>query len=552
MAEFDFDNFIQSLETVCHNIKNGIEAKANEKAVDGEIIGTGRSDYTQDVTGYSLYKDGKQFVLYDVPGIEGNESAYEEIIRKAINKAHVVFYVNSDTKKVEPKTAEKIKKYLRNDTDVYSVINVHLPPKAKRVAEIDGTYQEELNKAYKKDEKSIKPQTEETLKKVLGKNFQSGILINGLQAFSASAFDRGIEFSTIIQDTEDKNLRSNQKKFFTEYSDDVDSMQKESNIDSITKIIDDHAGNFQEFIIESNKKKLIARLNDSYEKISNLKNDSIKIGGKFIDAYKEIKQSVSRAESNFTSFMKRGYIENAVQNVINSELGKMYDLIDRHEGKLKEGDYQHFFDSRKEKMQNAIQNNLKEGYEEAEKEFASAIEEAQNRFGTDIANLAKFASVHFPAIQNMDFKKIAMEMKFTGKDFGGALLTVGGLAYSGFLVGSIFPGIGNIIGAVIGAIAGVVFAIVDIFMNKAKKIAKAKAQAKGIFDNMADNIIEELEKNFQFEKYVGNVKEVSSNIQNFCDTEIQKFEMLEKNLNKLVKYINTKKTKLMELKYGTL
>ena len=145
-----------------------------------------------------------------------------------------------------------------------------------------------------------------------------------------------------------------------------------------------------------------------------------------------------------------------------------------------------------------------------------------------------------------------MEMKFTGKDFGGALLTVGGLAYSGFLVGSFFPGIGNIIGAVIGAIAGVVFAIVDIFMSKAKKIAKAKAQAKGIFDNMADNIIEELEKNFQFEKYVGNVKEVSSNIQNFCDTEIQKFEMLEKNLNKLVKYINTKKTKLMELKYGTL
>ena len=552
MKEFDFDNFSKSLEEVFHNIKHGIEAKANEKAVDGEIIGTGRSDYTQDVTGYTLYKDGKQFVLYDVPGIEGNESAYEDIIRKAVNKAHIVFYVNSDTKKVEPKTAEKIKKYLRNDTDVYSVINVHLPPKAQRVAEIDGTYQDEIAEAFKKDEQSIKPQTEETLKTVLGKNFRSGILINGLQAFSASAFDRGIKFSTIIQDTEDKNLRSNQKKFFAEYSDDVDSMQKESNIDSITKIIDDHAGNFQEFIIESNKKKLIARLNDSYEKISNLKNDSIKFVGKFIDAYTEIKESVSKAESNFTSFMKRGYIENAVQNVINTELGKMYELIEAYEGKLSEGDYQHFFDSRKEEMENAIQNNLKEGYEEAVTDFKSSIEEAQNRFGTDIANLAKFASVHFPAIQNMDFKKISMEMKFSGKDFGGALLKVGGLAYSGFLVGSIFPGIGNVIGAVIGTLTGLLFAVVDFLMGKARKIAKAKAQAKGIFDNIADNIIEELEKSFQFDKYIEDIKKVSSNIQNFCDTEIKKFEMLEKNLNKLVKYINTKKTNLMELKYGTL
>lgn len=545
MEEFDFDNYIESIETVCSKVKQGIEAKTDEKSVDGEIIGTGRSDYTQDVTGYSLYKDGKQFVLYDVPGIEGNESAYEEIIHKAVNKAHIVFYVNSDTKKVEPKTAEKIKKYLRNDTDVYSVINVHLPPKAKRVVEIDGTYQDELKAAYKKDEKNIKPQTEETLKNVLGKNFQSGILVNGLQAFSASAFDNGLKFSTIVPDTEDKNLRATQKKFFSEYSDDVDAMCKDSNIKGITEIINNHTENPQEFIVESNKKKLIARLNDFYEKISRLKNDSIKFGGKFIDAYNEIKKTVSNAESYFVSYMERGYIENAVQEVVNSELEKMYDLIEKNEGKLKKDDYQYFFDNRKKEMETAIQNNLKEGYEDAVEEFKTAIEEAQNRFGKDIANLAKFASVHFPAIQNMDFKKIAMEMKFTGKDFGGAFVKVGSLALSGFFVG-------NIIGAVIGAIAGVVFAIVDIFMGKAKKIAKAKAQAKGIFDNLADNIIEKLEKSFEFDKYVGNITEISSNIQSFCDAEIAKFELLEKNLNKLVKYISTKKSKLMELKYGTL
>lgn len=552
MKKFQFENYIETFGNVCNIVKKGIEAKAYEGAVDGGIIGTGRSDYTQDVTGYSLYKDGKQFVLYDVPGIEGNESAFEEIICKAVNKAHLVFYVNSDTKKVEPKTAEKIKKYLRNDTDVYSVINVHLPPKAKRVAEIDGTYQEELKAAYEKDDKSIKPQTEETLKNILGKNFKSGILLNGLQAFSASAFDKGIKISTIIPDTEDKNLRTNQEKFFSEYSDDVDAMYKESNIKSITEIINSHTENFQEFIIESNKKKLIARLNDSYEKISNLKNDSIKMGGKFIDAYKEIKNSVSKAESDFVSYMKRGYIENAVQEVIRSELEKMYDLIENSEGKLSGSDYENFFESRKNEMETAIQNNLKEGYEEAVEGFKSAIEEAQNRFGKDIANLAKFAAVQFPAMQDMDFNKIALEMNFTGKDFASAALKVGSLAFSGFAVGSLFPGIGNIIGAVVGGLLGLGFVIADFFMGKAKRIAKAKAKAKEIFDDVALDIIEELEKDFQFEEYVENIKKISSNIQAFCDAEISKFDLLEKNLNKLVKYISTKQINIMELKNGTL
>lgn len=552
MEEFDFDNYIDSIETVCSKVNQGIEAKTNEKSVDGDIIGTGRSDYTQDVTGYSLYKDGKQFVLYDVPGIEGNESDYEEIIRKAVNKAHIVFYVNSDTKKVEPKTAEKIKKYLRNDTDVYSVINVHLPPKAKRVVEIDGTYQDELKAAYKKDEKNIKPQTEETLKNVLGKNFQSGILMNGLQAFSASAFDNGLKFSTIIPDTEDKNLCATQKKFFSEYSDDVDAMCKDSNIKCITEIINNHTENFQEFIVESNKKKLIARLNDSYEKISKLKNDSIKFGGKFIDAYNEIKQTVSNAESYFVSYMERGYIENAVQEVKNDELLKMYDLIEKNEGKLKKGDYQHFFDSRKKEMENAFQNNLKKGYEDAVEEFKSKIEEAQNRFGKDIASLAKFVSINFPAIQGIDFDKIVKEFKLNSKDFGGALFKVSNLTLSGFSIGNMFPGIGNIVGTVIGFVSGLVFAIASLFMGKDKRIAKAREKAEEIYENMADKIIDELKKNFQVKKYVGNIREVSSSIQVYCDAEIAKFDLLEKNLNKLEKYIRTKKSKLMELKYGTL
>jgi len=552
MNRFNLDKYLEFLEKVQSNVKNCITIKANEKSVDGAIIGTGRSDYTQDVTGYTLYKNNKPFVLYDVPGIEGNEAAYEEIIHKAVNKAHIVFYVNSNTKKIEPKTAEKIKKYLRNDTDVYSVINVHLPPKAKRVPEIDGTYQDELKAAYQKDEKTIKKQTEETLQAILGNNFKSGILVNGLLAFSANAFDINLGFSTIISDTEDKNLCSNQKKFMLEYTNNFDQMKQESNIAKITKIIDEHADNFHEFIIESNKKKLITRLNDAYEKISNLKNDSIKFCGKVIGSYNEIKDSVSNAENHFVAFLRRGYIEDSVQEVITYELEELYNLIEKKEGKLRKEDYETFFEGKRKIIETSINKQLEENYKEAYGDFESALEEAKNRFGKDISNLAKFASIQFPSIQKMDFNKITMEMKFSGKDFGEATLKIGSLALSGFFVGSLFPGIGNIIGAITGAITGVLFVIADFFTSKAKRIAKTKERAKEQYDELSISLIEQLEEVFPFEKYEKDIRDIASSIQLSCDSEIAKFEILEKTLNKLVKFIYTKKTKLMELKYGTL
>ena len=41
--------------------------------VDGQIIGTGRPDYTQSSTKYNLFVGDKNFLLIDIPGIEGDE-----------------------------------------------------------------------------------------------------------------------------------------------------------------------------------------------------------------------------------------------------------------------------------------------------------------------------------------------------------------------------------------------------------------------------------------------------------------------------------------------
>ena len=61
--------------------------------VDGTIIGTGRSDYTTDSTTYNLIVKDKKFALIDIPGIEGDESAFETIIKRSLERAHIIFYV---------------------------------------------------------------------------------------------------------------------------------------------------------------------------------------------------------------------------------------------------------------------------------------------------------------------------------------------------------------------------------------------------------------------------------------------------------------------------
>lgn len=551
-SKLDFEEYLDSLASMGNSAKSATALVQSAGAVDGEIIGTGRSDYTQDVSGYVLHAAGKEFALYDVPGIEGDESKFEEIIQKAVNKAHLIFYVSSDTKRIEPKTAEKIKKYLRNDTDVYSIINVHLPPKAKRDAAIDGTYQEEEAALFKKDSDEIKPQTESTLKKVLGENYKSGFLVNGLQSFCACAFNKNWE-TTIIPDTDEKTLRATQKKFVNEYSGNIDGLKRDSRICDVAKIIESHAQGFESFIVESNKKKLLARLTDSYQKISGLRKNSIAACGKFSELYREMENSVSSAAENFTSFLRRGYIENSVSAALDNLTAELFDIIERREGKMKSEDYQYFLQSHEQKIKESISKSLKEKFDEAVQNFKDAVSEAQKRFGEDAEDIAKFADLNFPELSSVDFDDVAKEMNFSLQDFGGAALKVGSLVLSGVLAGM---AVGNIVGAVIGgilgAIGGILFAIKDFFTSREKRIAKAKSRVREIFGELSDEISSGLERNFQSEKYSESVNSVANQIAEKCEAEIAKFSRLENSLENLVELLQSKIKMLKGVKYGEL
>lgn len=102
---------------------------ALEPLQDGEIIGTGRSDFTLQATAYSFQSAGQAFQLLDVPGIEGDEKKVQTEVDASVKKAHVVFYM---TRKAAPPgsgsegqegTIDKIKRQLGDQTEVWAIYN---------------------------------------------------------------------------------------------------------------------------------------------------------------------------------------------------------------------------------------------------------------------------------------------------------------------------------------------------------------------------------------------------------------------------------------------
>lgn len=148
-------DFLSDLSETIGKIEENNPIIRDFGCVDGTIIGTGRSDYTKDSTTYNLSINGKNFALIDIPGIEGDESAFKGIIKHSLERAHVIFYVNGSGKKIEKESLKKIKKYMHDGTSVYAIFNTHCKAKKERIPGIDKSYSDDLKDAYKKQNKII-------------------------------------------------------------------------------------------------------------------------------------------------------------------------------------------------------------------------------------------------------------------------------------------------------------------------------------------------------------------------------------------------------------
>ncbi|MCQ2813528.1 50S ribosome-binding GTPase [Helicobacter pylori] len=128
---------------------------------DGAIIGDGRSDFTLKTRSYPFQYNHQNFVLLDVPGIEGREQKVIDQISNATQKAHAIFYVtktpNPPQKGEERKrgTIEKIQRQLDSQTEVWTIYNKPITsPRALKDGLINENEKESL-KILNKEMKNI-------------------------------------------------------------------------------------------------------------------------------------------------------------------------------------------------------------------------------------------------------------------------------------------------------------------------------------------------------------------------------------------------------------
>ncbi len=213
------------------------------KKEDGLIVGDGRHDFTKVYEEYHLSIEGHPFTLIDVPGIEGNESEFKDGIRKALRKAHCVFYVQGHNKQPDTATANKIKQYLGNWVKVYSIYNVRGG---------SSNYDEEEEREFlltsnvRKTEELIKG----TFKGILGDVYSGNITIQALLAMCAKAV-----FSSTRED-----LANTQRKLL-KYFGTPETILQFSQFQTIINIVNDKSQNFTNEIVEANKQKMISLAN---------------------------------------------------------------------------------------------------------------------------------------------------------------------------------------------------------------------------------------------------------------------------------------------------
>ena len=447
--------------------------KAQVHRVDGLIIGTGEADFTKGNTLYPLNYKGKRFQLIDVPGIEGDESKYAHMVREAIAKAHLVFYVNGTNKKPEKATAQKIRNYLRLGTQVCPLVNVR--------GNADAYEFEEDRESLKNhgDSTTALQQTEEVLRSVLGsKVMQTGHCVQGLLAFSALAIDAQTGRTT-IHSSRSRDLviqQRNYQKHFTSRK----SMYEFSQIQSVAKVLHDKLSTFREDMIESNKTKVYELLVENLETLKNLYISHEAFVAKTKPEFDKCREAIKQAQERFEQLVVTGR-KNLWEKLFNSLKEDADEIVEQNfgENKIISNKIERAFRNRQESLKNALQ----EQYEKYLADLQKDLQQAMRRLLEDVSRVEFEKLLSDSENMNINYKTPELGIGLEFGDYGWMALNIGSYAVAGFGIGSAFPVIGNLIGAIAGAVVGALVSFIKhIFTSKGERIRKAQGQVQEKID----------------------------------------------------------------------
>ena len=495
----------------------------NRKKEDGLIVGDGQHDFTKTYSEYKLSINGKPFTLIDVPGIEGKEEDFRDVIKTALHKAHIVFYINGHNKKPDEGTAKKIKDYLGDWVKVYSVYNVR-----GSVSNYDEEEERDtlLTKGVKKTESLIMAE----FKRILGDVYVTNLTIQAKLAMCARA-----SFSKKRQD-----LINDRQKLLKYFSNSPDKILQFSQFQTVINIVENKSVNFKQEIIEANKQKLISLASRIADDISNTM-----LSQKFyIDILKNNLDVAKREICNNMLDNVQHNISSTITNMIESSFGDLksyaFSCIDKEDSNLAhkvEAYQQRCFDKLRSDIAISVRDNLKK------------IEQTSNRKlkeldGVNIKPLSLNTYIDFDA--DIDFTEAFEELDI---DFSRVMNYVGktaGTAAAGAAIGAFIPGLGTIIGAAIGGIVGGIVHAVSGDGGKAdarKSVSDAINKAK---DKATIDVNKSLAPVFE------NLRRVSKNVKYTIQAEKKNINTLQEAIDDFDNDIDRYVSQLKQQRYGRI
>nr|WP_311520481.1 GTPase [uncultured Porphyromonas sp.] len=429
----------------------------NEIGVDGTIVGDGRSDFTKTYDEYDMNIDGHKFTLIDVPGIEGNEAEYKDGIKKALQKAHCVFYVHGSDKKPNTKTTEKIKEYLNDWVGVYSIRNI-------RGGSEQYDEDEDRETLLNEDVLRASQLSENEFKKILGSYYRGNINLQGLLALCSKA-----NFSPTRKD-----LMGIQSDLLEDFGD-LDSVYTFSHFEDAVNEVRKMTIGYKEIIAKSNKDKALAVARKSISIINNCISQQK-------EAIAEIDSKLKTFERNISATTNKAKIGLSVE--ANGLIEKELDIV-------RTALYQ-AIDTRKEDIVRAIaegqrhrlERELTQGVQRICLEKTNWYIKEINRLKRDLDTTTNLGNTSI----SMDSISIGIDTntitdKMQDFDFGKAI----NIAMSVAGISMLIPGVGWVLGGIFtlaGALLG------GIFGNDGRSEAKRKVDSA--IDDLSTGLLSQL------------------------------------------------------------
>ena len=495
--------------------------KANGDGVDGEIVGDGKMDFTKTYEEYRMSIDGKQFVLIDVPGIEGKESEVKDEILKALGKAHCVFCVHGLKEKPDTKVVERVKSYLKDWVKVYSILNI-------KGTSFNYDEKEEREEFKTKTIRSLEEQTIQVFTEALGKHYAGNFTIQALLALCAKAY-----FSPKRLD-----LIKEQKELLNSFKS-SDAILEFCNFNSVVDVVRHLSVHYSEEICEAHKTKVKALYKTTFKSLKELNSNQKTIIDQIIVELKRYKDLViSIFDSKVSS----------IKNQIHWEIVDGFDVLkkdgysaidDGVSGKKLES----FLEERKDEVFGVVDHNIKVIINNEAIALSDSIEEATKQLKNSINTIFNVNIDSKIEGIDMDTSEVISKLEFGFGDFMNWALYLGGCFMFGWTI------VGTNWWNPVGWAAAAIMAAIGIFGDgKEKKAKNALSESieksqKQCLDTNYNEICKKVDSEFNKKK---------NKICTIINGDVKSLESFKSEIDEIMATINKYNYKLNNTEYGKL